>query len=446
MPPDTTVAFFAREDGRVKAPANLVAVVKKVGNVAVEATPKARDLPQLGDRRRRGASASRSSARRRRLLVTHVGERQQRLLRELEKLAIEHGPGATLGTDEVEAAAHSAERQVWGLVDSFVTGNSAASTRAFLELRDQGESIARLVPLMARRVRDVLAIATRLENGESPAQIKESIRGNPWQTDQRIKQARATDADSLRRALEALADLEIASRGGSELDGRHGRAYSPCDDQSGGSYALPGVPPMMSTRRPVGPAAHRARDARADRGEPIGVERQLGPVVVEDDRARAGEADVELLLAGAGLVVGLRRVVRRQVHDVRAERGQVEAGPHEPCEAVPQRRELVDPGSLGVHGGGQACWPARTRAARAFLRAPVLRCSAPRLTALSIVDVSFANSAVGGRVVALGDGRLEAAEVGADRRRVAAILEALALGAQDALLLGMNVGHVVRRG
>src|ERR1043165_6569653 len=35
--------------------------------------------------------------------------------------------------------------------------------------------------------------------------------------------------------------------------------------------------------------------------------------------------------------------------------------------------------------------------------------------------------AVGCRVIALGDGRLEAAEVRADRRRVAAILEALAL-------------------
>src|SRR3954452_13973077 len=29
MPPDTTVAFFAREDGRAKAPENLVALVKK---------------------------------------------------------------------------------------------------------------------------------------------------------------------------------------------------------------------------------------------------------------------------------------------------------------------------------------------------------------------------------------------------------------------------------
>jgi len=217
MPPDTTVAFFAREDGRVKAPANLVALVKKTGNVAVEATLKARDLPQwaINEAQALGVTLERPAAQ---ALVTSVGERQQRLLRELEKLAIEYGPGATLGTEEVQSAAHSAERQVWGLVDAFVAGNSAAAARAFLELRTQGESIARLVPLMARRVRDVLAIATRLEHGESPAQIKESIRGNPWQIEQRIKQARATDADRLRRALEALADLEVASRGGSELE------------------------------------------------------------------------------------------------------------------------------------------------------------------------------------------------------------------------------------
>lgn len=217
VPPDTTIAFFAREDGRVKAPANLVALVKKAGNVAVEATPKARELPQwaIEEAKGLGVTLERQAAQ---ALVTSVGERQQRLLRELEKLAIEHGPGATLGLEEVEAAAHSAERQVWGLIDAFVAGNEQAATKAFLELRAQGESIARLVPLMARRVRDVLAIATRLEHGESPGQIKESVRGNPWQTEQRIKQARATDSDHLRRALEALADLEIASRGGSELE------------------------------------------------------------------------------------------------------------------------------------------------------------------------------------------------------------------------------------
>jgi DNA polymerase III subunit delta len=217
VPADTTIAFFAREDGRAKAPANLVALVKKVGNVAVEATPKARDLPQwaIEEAKGLGVTLERPAAQ---ALVSSVGERQQRLLRELEKLAIEHGPGATLGTEEVEAAAHSAERQVWGLVDSFVVGDRPAATRAFLELRAQGESIARLVPLMARRVRDVLAVAARLEAGESPAQVKETIKGSPLAADRRIKEARATDADALRRALEALADLEVATRGGSELD------------------------------------------------------------------------------------------------------------------------------------------------------------------------------------------------------------------------------------
>ena len=47
--------------------------------------------------------------------------------------------------------------------------------------------------------------------------------------------------------------------------------------------------------------------------------------------------------------------------------------------------------------------------------------------------------------VAAGDGRLEAAEVGLDRRRVTPILAALALSAQDALVLGVDVGHTQRR-
>jgi DNA polymerase-3 subunit delta len=40
---------------------------------------------------------------------------------------------------------------------------------------------------------------------------------SPWAADRRIKEARATDADALRRSLEALAELEVASRGMSEL-------------------------------------------------------------------------------------------------------------------------------------------------------------------------------------------------------------------------------------
>ncbi|HEX7298998.1 MAG TPA: DNA polymerase III subunit delta [Solirubrobacteraceae bacterium] len=218
MPPETTVAFFAREDGRVKAPAKLAAAVKKAGgDVVAEVTVKTRELPRwaVGEAAKLGVTLDGAGAK---ALVAQVGERQQRLLRELEKLALEHGQGAHIGVEEVEgAAATSAERQVWGLVDALVARDRPAATRAFLELRAQGETLPRLVPLMARRMRDVLAIATRLETGESPAQVKESLRMSPWAADRRIKEARATEADALRAALEALAELEVASRGQSEL-------------------------------------------------------------------------------------------------------------------------------------------------------------------------------------------------------------------------------------
>jgi DNA polymerase III subunit delta len=218
MPPETTIAFFAREDGRAKAPSKLAAAVKKAGgDVVAESMLKPRELPKwaVGEAAKLGITLEGAAAQ---VLIRQVGERQQRLLRELEKLALEHGEGARVGVEEVEAAvASSAERQVWGLVDAMVARDGPGATRAFLQLRAQGETLPRLVPLMARRLRDVLAIATRLDAGESPAQVKESLRMSPWAADRRIKEARATDAAALRRALESLAELEVASRGMSEL-------------------------------------------------------------------------------------------------------------------------------------------------------------------------------------------------------------------------------------
>ncbi len=210
----TTIAFFGRDDGRIKTPAALVDAVKKHGGtVGVEQMLKAKDLPRwvTAQAAKLGLTLDNAGAR---VLVDAVGERQQRLVRELEKLAVEHGAGARLTEDDVAAvAAPSAERQVWGLVDALVARDQRRATLAFLELREQGESLPRLVPLMARRLREVLAVAVRLEAGESPAQLKSGLKMAPWVADRRIKEARATDVDALRAALEALAELELASRG-----------------------------------------------------------------------------------------------------------------------------------------------------------------------------------------------------------------------------------------
>jgi DNA polymerase-3 subunit delta len=218
LAPDTTVAFFGREDGRAKVPAALVKAVTKAGGDIVEhATVKGRELPKwaVAEARRLGLQLDLAAAQ---ALVAQVGDRQQRLLRELEKLALELGAGARIGVEEVEgAAADSAEVQVWGLVDALVARDRRTAFRAFLDLREQGEALPRLIPLMARRLREVLAIAHRLEAGESAAQVKSSMKGSPWALDRRIKEARATDTETLRRAIETLADLELQTRGMGDL-------------------------------------------------------------------------------------------------------------------------------------------------------------------------------------------------------------------------------------
>jgi DNA polymerase-3 subunit delta len=228
-PEALTVAFFAREEGRFKVPESLVKAVKAAhGAIAEESQVKPRELPRWLSARAKELELDLDNQAAR-ALIAQVGDRQQRLLRELEKLALEHGEGATIGVEEVEGgAALSAEQKVWALGDALVGGDRSHATRAFLELRGQGEALQRLVPIMAKRVRDVLAVAVRLEAGQSPAQVKAWLTGDvkgdpppartsPWQADQRIKEARGSNVDALQRALEELATLELASRGESEL-------------------------------------------------------------------------------------------------------------------------------------------------------------------------------------------------------------------------------------
>jgi DNA polymerase-3 subunit delta len=150
-----------------------------------------------------------------RALVAHVGDRQQRLLRELEKLALEHGAGAKLGVEEVdESSATSAERKTWTLADALVAGDEKTATRALLELRQQGERVPGLLYGMVRRLRDALAIAEALAAGRPPAQVRKTLRMPSFAADRLISDVSKRDVEAFRRALVLMADLELESRGG----------------------------------------------------------------------------------------------------------------------------------------------------------------------------------------------------------------------------------------
>jgi DNA polymerase-3 subunit delta len=213
--PDTTVAFFAREESRAQAPKRLHDAVKKAGgDISAEQSIKPWELPkwvsarakELGLTLESGAPGA---------LVRHVGERQQRLLRELEKLALEFGPGATLDGSQIEElAAPSAERKAWSLADALLGGDAAAATRVYLTLRGQGERVPGLLYWMAQRLRQAHEVAAALESGEAPAQIRRRLRMPTKAAEQLINDARRAGPDRLRDAIVELAELELASRGG----------------------------------------------------------------------------------------------------------------------------------------------------------------------------------------------------------------------------------------
>jgi DNA polymerase-3 subunit delta len=210
-----TVTFFAREDGRAKAPAPLVKAVTACGGVVQnESAVKGKDLPRWVTSRAQELQLT-LDHHAARALIARVGDRQQRLSRELEKIALELGPGASPSAEEIDAlTAASSELKTWTLADAVVAGNKQAAMRAFVELRGQGERVTGLLFAMVRRVRDAEAIASALERGESPAQIKSRLRMPPFAADRLIEDVRRHDTETYRRALELLADLELETRGG----------------------------------------------------------------------------------------------------------------------------------------------------------------------------------------------------------------------------------------
>jgi DNA polymerase III subunit delta len=267
MPPDTTVALFAREEGRTKAPAAVHAAVEAAkGQVVQQGTVKPWELPRWAREQaaRLGLALDQAAAR---ALVAQVGERQQRILRELEKLALEleesvvagaaasssrevvapdsperasarggSGEGSRGGAKHSlirvsaqlveERAARSAERRVFALADALVAGDVREATRAYVSLRGQGERLGGLSYLMASRLREALAVALRLQAGESAAEVKRTLRMPSRAADRFIADVAHNDPERLRAALGVLADLELDTRGGAQLRGdRSRRSY-----------------------------------------------------------------------------------------------------------------------------------------------------------------------------------------------------------------------------
>jgi DNA polymerase-3 subunit delta len=223
MPPDTTLAMFAREEARAKAPAALHGAVKAAGGqIVAHGTVKPWELPQWAraHARRLGLELDVAAAK---ALVAQVGDRQQRLLRELEKISLEVGEGegaraVRIGVEQVESrAAHSSQRRAFTLADALVGGDPQAALRTYLALEGQGERIPSLSFQIAARLRDAVSVAQRLKAGEPAKEIVRSLRMPPRAAERFIADVRRADPQRLRQGLARLADVEVDLRGGARV-------------------------------------------------------------------------------------------------------------------------------------------------------------------------------------------------------------------------------------
>ena len=246
IPPETTLALFAREELRTKAPDSVAKAVRGAhGQVVAQMEVKPWQLPEwVRDRATKlGVSLDKAASH---ALIRQVGDRPQRLAREVEKLALEADapqPGAdasngdappaiAISAEHIEQrAAHSAEWRAFSLADALVAGDVERATACYMAVREQGENVSGLVYLMAKRVREALAISLRLSAGESAAQVKRSLRMPQRAAERFVADVSRSDPERLQRALVELADLELDSRGGAPLVGDRSK-LAPLDEDT----------------------------------------------------------------------------------------------------------------------------------------------------------------------------------------------------------------------
>jgi DNA polymerase III subunit delta len=213
MPPDTVLVLIARG----KAPERLSKAVRAAGGDMREyEAPKGRQLPGWTIERAKelGLKLDQPTAR---ALIGVVGQRQQRLLRELEKLVLTIHPDTQLTPELVaELASGEGTSQVYDLADAIVAGELNPVLAMAEQLTASGERPTGLSYPIVRRLRDVHRAAELLDAGVPEQQIVGSMRMPSWAAKKLVSQARKADRDALERALCAFAELEVDTRGGGD--------------------------------------------------------------------------------------------------------------------------------------------------------------------------------------------------------------------------------------
>jgi DNA polymerase-3 subunit delta len=212
-PLDTTTLVLASGGGGPISQ-RLVNAVKKAGHVIDAGTPR-----QGGDRRawfkaKLQESAVKLDGRAGDLVMAHLGEDVSRLPALLRVLESAFGPGATVGTDDVEPfLGDEGGVAPWDLTDAIDGGDTEAA-------------LGHLRRMVAGGSRHPLAVLGTLHNhysrilrldgadvDEAGAAAALGITGSTFPARKALSQARRLGHDNVARAMELLAEADLALKG-----------------------------------------------------------------------------------------------------------------------------------------------------------------------------------------------------------------------------------------
>ena len=222
LPPDTVVLLLATgKVSRGKGPAS-ESLAKEVralgGDVQLCEAPRPAKLPDWVAKHgaKLGLVVSEDAAN---ALVERIGGDQRRLVRELEKLACYEPEGGRVDREAVEELTISdVEARAYELGDAVIEGDRERALRLAEDLQERGEEMMHILFALLRQLRQARRAAAMLEQGASTQEIASALRVPPFIAKQIAALAGRADAAQLERALDQLADLDYAVRGGANVD------------------------------------------------------------------------------------------------------------------------------------------------------------------------------------------------------------------------------------
>jgi DNA polymerase III subunit delta len=214
LPPETVLVLIARG----KAPKQLAGAVKKAGGEEREyAAPKPWQLPKWAVERagEEGVQLDPETAKE---LVSIVGSSQQRLAREIEKLALAVHPAGRIGLEDIERlASGDAAPGAYDLADALAAGDRREALAIAERIAAHEGKPGGLLWSIARRLREVHRAAALLETGMPEKKVGEAVTRQPWLAKKIVARAKKADRATLEQVLCVLAEAEVDLRGGGDL-------------------------------------------------------------------------------------------------------------------------------------------------------------------------------------------------------------------------------------